>query len=312
MILSIDFGGTRTRAALFAFEADGLTLLDRQETPSQVQDRQDVVIGRILALAKRVAGGASLKAIGVSAPGPLNPASGTIFHARTLPGWANVPLAAQISTAFDGTPTFVQNDANLAALAEYERGAGRGCDPMIYMTLSTGIGGGLVIGGRLFGGWSGLASEPGHQLITLPGGGLVRLEDVSSGTGLGAMARLRLSTTDQASVLRALDAAAVDGRAVGQAAEAGDPLALSVVEQAGEYLGIGICNLLHVISPQAVVIGGSVAQLGDLLLRRTRQIIETYILDRRFLPPDLIRPAQLGDDVCLIGAAYYALRAQDR
>ncbi|MBK8025817.1 MAG: ROK family protein [Chloroflexi bacterium] len=306
MILSIDFGGTRTRAALFKRRDDGLTMVARQEILSNVAEPQADVIARIIALAKRVVAVRPLSAIGISAPGPLDPHTGIIYHARTLPGWQNVPLASNISAALGNVPAFMHNDANLAALAEYARGAAEGCDPVVYLTISTGIGGGLVIGGRLYSGWSGLAAEPGHQLVALPTGELVRLEDVASGTGLGALARSTLQQSDKASTLREMPLGQVDGRAVGTAAQRGDPFAVSVVEQAGRYLGIGLVNLMHVISPQAIVLGGSVSLLGDLLLAPARAVIDEYILDRRFLPPDLIRPARLGDDVCLIGAAYYA------
>src|SRR5690606_16911614 len=115
------------------------------------------------------------------------------------------------------------------------------------------------------------------------------------------LARAGLQQAGKASTLREMPLEQVDGRAVGTAAQRGDPFAVSIVEQAGRYLGIGLVNLMHVISPQAIVLGGSVSLLGDLLLAPARAVIDAYILDRRFLPPDMIRPARLGDDVCLIG-----------
>lgn len=308
MILGIDFGGTRTRAGLFARTEDGLTLLARDEIASQVAEPQPVVIDRLIALARRVAGDQPIEGIGMAAPGPLNPQRGLIHHAHTLPGWRDVPLAGLVSAAFGGVATVMHNDANLAALAEYERGAGIGCNPLIYLTISTGIGGGVIMDGRLFGGFSGLASEPGHQLVPAPGGGLTRLEALASGTGIGRLAQYRLHTTDQPSTLRDHTRADVDGRRVGMAALAGDALARSVIDEAGTALGIGLVNLLHLFSPQAIVIGGSAAQLGDLLLKPARAVIADHLLDPLFLPHDLIRAAALGDDVCLIGAAYYALR----
>ncbi|MGQ9907260.1 MAG: ROK family protein [Candidatus Flexifilum sp.] len=309
MILSIDFGGTRTRAGVFAPDADGdLRLINRLEIPSQVSDPPDRVIQRMIDLARAVSQGSTVRAIGISAPGPLDPRAGVIYHARTLPGWSDVPLSERVSAAFDHAPTVMHNDANLAALAEYERGAARGCDPVIYLTISTGIGGGVVIGGHLFSGWSGLAAEPGHQLIPLPDGDIARLEDVASGTGIGALARAALRTTDHPSSLRDRPIETIDGKAVGEAAVRGDPFARQIVERAGRYLGIGLVNLVHILSPEAIVIGGSAAQLGDLLLEPARAVIAQYVLDPRFVPQDLIRQARLGDDVCLIGAAYYALR----
>lgn len=307
MILGIDFGGTRTRAGLFSMESDGLRLIHRRETPSHVEEPVNAVIARIIDLARQTIGTAQLSAIGIAAPGPLDPVSGVIHHARTLPGWSAVPLAALIGRAFGGVPCVLHNDANLAALAEYERGAGQGCNPLVYLTISTGIGGGVVIDGRLFGGWSGLAAEPGHQIVPLADGRLVRLEDVASGTGIALQARERLAAGG-VSALAQLPPDALTGAAVAAAAIAGDALAASVIDRAGAALGVGLVNLLHLFSPQAIVIGGSVAQLGDRLFDPARRVIDAYLLDAQFLPPDLIRPAQLGDDVCLIGAAWYAYR----
>lgn len=304
-ILAVDFGGTRTRAGLFEHSEGDLRLIRREETLSRVDEPQSVVIERIIGVAHAVTQGADVHAVGISAPGPLDPFAGVIHHARTLPNWHNVPLAAILSETFRA-PAHMQNDGNLAALAEYHRGAGQGCDPLVYLTLSTGIGGGVVIGGRLFSGWSGLASEPGHQLVPLDAVRLARLEDVASGTAIGQRARTRLTENNVPSLLRA--APTVDGKAVGEAAAAGDAFALEIVREAGRALGIGLANLLHILSPRAVVVGGSVAQLGNLLFEPAMRVVREFILDPRFVPDDLLRPAALGDDVCLYGAAYYALR----
>jgi glucokinase len=301
-ILAIDFGGTRTRTGWFDAE---LNLLRRTETPSLVKQSAQQVIERIIHTAREVVpAGQVPRVIGVAAPGPLDPQRGVIHHALTLPGWNDVPLAQLISQAFGDAPTYIQNDANLAALAEFHFGAGQGCDPLLYLTLSTGIGGGAVIGGKLFAGWNGLAIEPGHQRFTLPSGAVVRLEEVASGTGIGHWARERLSQSDADSVLRHLPV--VDGQAVGRAAQAGDPLALSIIQEAGRWLGLGLVNLLHLFNPRAIVLGGSVATLGELLLEPARQTIREHILHPDFWRDDVLRLAALGDDVCLFGAASYA------
>ncbi|MBC8171834.1 MAG: ROK family protein [Anaerolineae bacterium] len=302
-ILAIDFGGTRLRTGWF--EGADLDLIQRTETRTRVEDGQTAVIERIIATAQAVIPqDAIIEAIGIAAPGPLDAAADVIQHAKTLPGWHHVPLAQIVSEAFGGVPSFMQNDANLAAVAEYHRGAGRGCDPMIYLTLSTGIGGGAIIRGDLFTGSAGLAIEPGHQMFRLPDGQVKRLEELASGTAIGKRAQALLQTTDEPSILRTYPE--VDGRVVGQAAQAGDPLALQIVSEAGEWLGLGLVNLLHLFNPQAVVVGGSVAGLGDLLFTPARAMIQAHVLDNAFIVPDLIRPAALGEDVCLIGAAWYA------
>ncbi|MBC6934690.1 MAG: ROK family protein [Chloroflexi bacterium] len=298
-ILSIDFGGTRTRAAWFSDELD---MLARDEAPTPI-GLPPAVVARVIEIARRVVPpGQKPAAVGVCAPGP-QAGTGLILHAPTLPGWDRVPLAQMVAEAFD-TPVFMENDANLAALAEYHLGAARGANPALYLTVSTGIGGGAIINGALFTGWRGLAIEPGHIKFPLPDGRIRSLEDLASGTAIGRRAKERLAEGDQPSALRNCDV--VDGRTVGLAAAQGDALALEVVAEAGRWLGLGLVCLMHLFNPQTIVIGGSVASLGDLIFDPARQMIAAYLTDPAFNDPDLIHTARLGDDVCLIGAAFYA------
>ena len=300
--LAIDFGGTRSRAALFDRE---MRLIRRAETLSRVEDGPDIVLERLINLGRSLVHAEDeLVSIGIAAPGPLDTAAGLIIKAETLPGWSNVPLAATVSQAFDGASVYVENDANLGAIAEYQLGAGQGADPMIYLTISTGIGGGAIIGGELFTGAGGHAIEPGHMRLTLPDGDIRRWEELASGTALGELARQRLVIGAQPSVLRATEL--VDGKAVGEAALAGDEFALDCLRQTGVWLGLGLVNLLHLFNPAAVVLGGSVMHLGDLILEPARLVIEEHALFAGFVPQDLLRPAQFGDDVCLVGAALHA------
>ena len=300
--LAFDFGGTRSRAALFD---EGLNLLRRAETLSAVGDGPDIVLERLVALGKSlVRPRTEIATIGIAAPGPLDTAAGVILKAKTLPGWANVPIAKALSRAFGGVPTYVENDGNLGALAEYHLGAGRGADPMIYLTISTGLGGGAVINGELFTGSSALAIEPGHMRLTLPDGSVRRLEELVSGTALGVQAEVRLRMGCQPSTLRECDH--IDGQAVGEAALAGDALALDVVTEAGRWLGLGLVNLLHLFNPAAIVLGGSVMKLGDLILDPARAVIREHILHSDFFPGDLLRHAAFNEDMCLVGAALHS------
>lgn len=300
--LAIDFGGTRTRAAWFN---NDLVLMRREETPSLVNQPGDVVIRRILDTARLVIPKGELpEAIGIAAPGPLDPANGVIYHAHTLPGWKDVPLVNFLKLAFDRAPAFMQNDGNLAALAEYHLGAGQGTDPMVYLTISTGIGGGAVVGGKLFTGGTGMAIEPGHLRFTKTDGTICRLEELASGTGLAACARERLEKSDRPSTLRT--AREITGQLVGEAAEAGDSLAAEVVTEAGQWLGLGLTNIVHLLNPQAVVLGGSVTRLGQRLLEPALDVLRREVLHPHFVPENLLRLAALGDDVCLVGAALWA------
>jgi glucokinase len=304
-ILAFDFGGTRTRAAWYTAESGQHPVQHaRDEQLTLSSDAQARLIERLIALGRRVIpDGRTPDAVGIAAPGPADNARGVIYHSYALPGWENVPLGDMLRDAF-GAPVYMENDGSMGALAEGLAGAGRDANPMIYMTISTGIGGGVLIDKKLFTGWSGLASEPGHIVVTAPDGTPTRLEAVASGTALGERARVLLATTDTPSGLRA--AAFVDGAAVGAAAAHGDPLALEIVTRAGTILGYGFVSLLHLFSPEAIVLGGSAVKLGELLLAPARAAIEQHVLDARYLPPFLLRPAQFGEDVCLFGAALYA------
>ena len=301
--LAIDFGGTRSRAALFD---DELRMLRRSESLSKVEDGMDAGLKRLISLGKSlIEPDTKLASIGIAAPGPLDADKGTIIRAYTLPGWSQVPIVETIGRAFGGIPTALQNDGSLGALAEYHLGAGQGADPMIYLTISTGLGGGAIINGQLFTGWRSHAIEPGHMRLGLPDGSHRRLEELVSGTALGDWARHRLRSSDSVSSLR--DLPHVDGRVVGEAALTGDALALEVVTQAGRWLGLGLVNLLHLFNPAAIVIGGSAGKLGNLLLDPARAIIREHILHDDFYYDGLIRPATYSEEVCLIGAALHAM-----
>jgi glucokinase len=305
MILAIDFGGTRTRAA--TYDAD-LHLLHRAEMPTRPVEGAEVVLPRLIDLARSVIpAGASLEAVGVSA-GCARAYTGMIDNAPTLPGWVQVPLAARLIEAF-GLPVRMENDANLAALAEVHLGAAQGCDPAIYLTLSTGVGGGVVIGGQLFTGWRGVAFEPGHLIVDMLDGGYATLEGRVSGPALAGAARDLLNRSADPSPLRALGE--LDGKAVAEAARLGDPLAVEVVEAAGRALGVGLVNVVHLFNPQCVVLGGSVASLGDLLLRPARAVLTERLIDPLFHAPDLLRVGALGDDGVLLGAALLAKHREE-
>ena len=302
--LAIDFGGTRSRAALLD---DDLRMIRRAETLSHVEDGPDLTLNRLVALGKSLLNADCHPAsIGIAAPGPLDTSTGVIIKAETLPGWSHVPIAATVSRAFENSPAFVENDGNLGAMTEYHLGAGRGANPMIYLTISTGIGGGVMINGELFTGSNSLAIEPGHMRMTTTDGGVRRWEELASGTALGEWAMRHLRVTDADSILR--EQAQIDGKAVADAARAGDELALKVVRQAGEWLGLGLVNLLHLFNPEAIVLGGSVTKLGDLILEPAREVMREQILFEAFFPDDLLRAAKFSEDMCLIGAVLHSKR----
>ncbi|MEM6284811.1 MAG: ROK family protein [Chloroflexota bacterium] len=301
--LAIDFGVTHTRVAWFD---DHMMITDRAETLSTVSESVDRVIQRMVDLAITVMPPDAVPdGIGIAAPGPLDPANGMILHAKTLPGWRDVPLAARVSYALGGAPTFMHNAASLAALAESYLGAAKNADPVLYLSLSTDIGGGAVIGGALFTGWRGMAVEPGQMRFRLKDGRICSLNEVASGTALGRIATERLTSNQRRKTsLRGLDT--IDGQAVGEAALAGDKFAKQVVDEAAEWLALGILNMVHLFNPEAIVLGGSVMLLGELILEPVRAILQREALSPLFNDPSLLRASALGEDVCLYGAAHYA------
>ncbi len=300
-ILGIDLGGTRIRAGWFTPE---LELLAREETLALVEQPVENVIGRMLDLIDKVVpSGVQVDAVGISAPSP-QAYTGYIRNAAAMPQWHDVPLAQIVSEALGNIPVYMENDGNLAALAEYHMGAARGASPAVYLTISTGIGGGVVLDGRLFTGHSGLAFEPGHVKYPGPDGAVYSLENFASGTAIARSASRRLAENNEPSLLR--NSPFVTGKEVGEAARQGDSVALKVIEEAGWWLGLGLVNVLLMYNPQVIVMGGSVSNLGNLIFDPARKAIQQYIIDPAYYHDAILQPALLGDDVCLIGAASYA------
>ncbi len=310
-IIAVDLGGTQIRAALCS--PDG-QIFRRVAKLTLAQEGQEAVIERIgRAISEAMEGAATgeMAGIGIGAPGPLNPTTGILLRAPNLPGWFNVPLRTLISERF-GRPTFLGNDANLAGLAEATYGAARGISDVIYLTISTGIGSGIITGGKMLLGSHGLAAEAGHIIVQPDGllcgcGGHGCLETVAAGPAIArdVVARIEAGKKSKVSKLVGGDLKKVDARVVSEAAQAGDKVAINAFHRAGEYLGLGIVSLLHLFNPRMIVLGGSVTKAGALLFDPMQKIIE-----KRAQPPYLeglsIAQAALGDDVGLLGAAALA------
>lgn len=301
-IIGVDLGGSRIRAARLD---QNLNILERRETATLAEEGPGRVIGRITDMIRAVLphDGTRVTGIGVSSPGPLNPFTGVVLFPPNLPGWHEVPLAQIIHDAF-GVPTLIGNDANVAVLAEVTRGAAQGCRHAIYITLSTGIGGGVLIDGRLLLGKEGFGAEIGHMVL-LVDGRPSSLEKEACGPALARQARVRIAR-GEASMIESMvdgDLARIDSRIIGQAAQQGDALALAIVRRAGWVIGLGMVTLLHLFNPEIIVFGGSVSNIGDLLFDPVRQSIQENVLDAGYLNGLRIETAALGDNVSIIGAA---------
>ena len=316
-IVAVDLGGTQIRTALC--QEDG-TIIKRVSDLTRAAEGLDAVLGRLIGAIHAVLPDCveEVEAIGVTAPGPLDPWTGIVFSAGNLPGWKNVPLKDILEREFS-VPVYAGNDANLAALAEQRFGAGQGVRDLVYITVSTGIGGGIIVDGKMLLGSRGLAAEVGHQILLPDGprctcGSKGCLEAVSSGPAIAAYARERI-TAGEASVLTAMvngDLQRITARTVNEAAQAGDALAQQAFHRAGFHLGLGIVSLMHVLNPAMFILGGSVAlHSGDLLWKPMRKAIRERAMSPLYWEHTPVVPAALGDDVGLLGALALVLAERD-
>jgi glucokinase len=301
LAIAIDLGGTQIRAAL----VDELGhVLRRTALTTAAKAGPEVVIEQISECAAQVRAGVARKdlaGVGICAPGPLDAEEGIVLSIPTLVGFVDLPLARILETSI-GLPVRLQNDAMAAALGEWRFGAARGHRNVVYVTVSTGIGGGVIADGHLLHGRRGMAGHVGHMTIVRDGercacGNRGCFEAYASGTAFAKRARLRAGS--EASTLSAADP--IDGRAVFEAASRGDALAASLVAEEADLLGIGIASLLHLYSPDIVVIGGGIANGFDLLAPGISARIASAAMPP-FRDTPVVR-ASLGDNSGLIGAA---------
>ncbi len=313
-LIAVDLGGTQIRAARYL--AGGMQEL-RVAIPTGAEDGPEAVLQRIRSAIQQVwPENERVAAIGIGAPGPVDYKRGVVRFAPNISGFVDVALRDRLVEAFD-VPVFVGNDADVAALGEHRFGAGQGVSSMIYLTISTGIGGGIIIDNKLFTGGNGMGGEIGHMVMDVHGvrcgcGNRGCLETLASGTAIARMARERLEA-GASSMLRDMvggDLTRITAKEVSQAAQQGDALSLELFELAGTYLGAAIVSLMYVINPGLFVFGGSVTQAGELLFAPMRREIE----DRApavYRETLRIAPAALGADVGLWGALALALSELD-
>ncbi len=310
LVVAIDLGGTNIRTALCNTHGQILTRIKQSTRP---EEGRDAVINRMIVSVREVLPKTGrVRAVAVASPGPLNPRTGIVMVAPNL-YWRDVPLQ-QIMQDDLGLPVKLGNDANLAALGEQRYGAGAGYSDMAYVTVSTGIGCGVILNNQLVVGARGLATELGHHCINFTGAPIASgvpggFEGYCAGPGIAKRAQAKLAEGGP-SLLREMvagDTSKVGAKEVGQAAQQGDVLALTLIQETGYILGMGFVNLLHLFDVEAIVVGGSVALMGDVLFNPVRETIQKFAMppyrDRQLLM------AALGDDSGLLGAA--ALAAQE-
>ncbi len=313
-VLAIDLGGTKIITAIISNKGQ---MIAREYCLTLAGEGPQSVINRVLSAIDRLL---SLKNIDSSKPGSISlAAAGAIDYERglvtlspNLPGWNDIPLRDIVREKY-GVNTFLLNDASAATLGEHRFGAGKGVNNLIYLAVGTGIGGGIIINGRLYSGLCGSAGEVGHMTIDVNGpkcncGNIGCLETLVSGTAVAKEAIRRINQGERSSLTEIVEGKIenITAEEVSLAAQGGDSLALELISKAATYLGVGMVNLVNIFNPEMAIIGGGMAKMGDLLLNPVRQVVRerAFSLSARAVR---IVPAQLGDDAGVLGAAIFAL-----
>lgn len=311
-VLAVDLGGTKIVAAAVAPSGK---LLSRAYCLTLADKGPNAVIDRLISVACSAVDRAKLKTadldgVAIAAAGILDTTKGIVTTSPNLPRWRNVHLQAIVFERMN-LATYLVNDASAAALGEHRFGVGKGLDNLVYLTVSTGIGGGIIMDGRLYEGTDGCAGELGHMIIEANGpkcncGNYGCLEVLASGTAMAREAMSRIKNGEASAIVQLVGGVLdnVTAETVARAARRGDALACQVVTQSATYLGIGLANLVNIFNPQMIVIGGGVSRIGGMMLRPARKVMKDMAFK---LPAHTARivKSRLGYDAGILGAAAY-------
>jgi glucokinase len=304
LYLTVDLGGTQARVAI---SNDELELSGRLEEPTDHSRGPESVVAQLARLCMQSCRNAGISVAEIelaviASPGPLDTRAGIVFDPPNLPGWNEVPLGGMMEAEL-GVPTVIVNDANAAALGEFFFGAGRGTRNLVYLTISTGIGGGVVVNRALLDGTTGSGGELGHMTIDRDGplcpcGNIGCLEVLGSGRAIAhRYAEMRRAETGDPPDHRPATA-----RDIAERAAAGDRIARDVFDDAVRAVGTGVVNCVNIFNPDIVVLGGGITNIGERLFSPVREMVARYALPRPRASVRVVR-AELGADVGLIGAA---------
>jgi glucokinase len=309
LVAGVDLGGTK----ILTLVVDGsMHEVARDQRPSEGHEGgPDVVIQHMADSVKAASVGRSIEVVGISTAGPVDLVRGVVTEPPNLRGWQDVALAKRLEEA-TGIPCVMQHDGKCGAIAEYRLGVGRGTQHMIYVTLGTGVGGGIILDGKIYIGASGGAGEIGHMVVE-PQGRLCNcgrrgcLEAMCAGYYLGLDAQDIIKTEPEGILAEIVAKAGTppDAKLLSDAAEAGDESADAAIRRAGAYLGAGLTNLVNVFNPQLIVLGGSLINLGLRYLEPAlavpkRDAFKQHYGDVR------IEIASLGEEAPAMGAALLA------
>lgn len=308
LVYGVDIGGTNTK--LGVVDSGGGILMEGL-IPTRAEEGPGSVAGRINEwFVSRMGESADISEAGVGCAGLLDGGKGFLYSSPNLPGWNNIELGRILSEKL-GVRVILDNDVNCAAYGEFRLGAGRGLKDFMCVTLGTGVGGGIIIEGRLHRGFSGQAGEIGHMVIEMEGelcrcGKRGCLEAYIGSSAIVKRTRKMLER-EPGNSLTGKNALTVKDIAV--AAEDGNEIAIEALEKTGWYLGIGLVNAVHLINPEVIAVGGGVSGAGDLILKPAREVFAENVMNDIFLNVSIV-PAQLGNKASFLGAAMLAFDGQ--
>lgn len=307
-VIGVDLGGTKISTAISTIEGN---ILANVVLPTKAEEGEVAVLGRIIQSIDEVIVGSStsideIEAIGIGSPGPLDAKKGIIITTPNLP-FKNYNLVQPLKEKYN-IPVYLDNDANAAAIGEYMFGAGKGKNSIVYFTVSTGVGGGAVLDGKVYRGHTSNALEIGHTTVDPNGprcncGNLGCLEAMSSGTAIAKKGKEAVSTNVETS-LKKHDT--VTSYEVFKEAEAGDEVAKDIIDNALTYLGIGVANAISTFDPEMIIIGGGVSKAGDIVFDTVKKVVNKRCFKSMAESCEIV-PAGLGSDAGVVGAVALAI-----
>ncbi|WP_195619822.1 ROK family protein [Clostridium paraputrificum] len=307
-VIGVDLGGTKISTAISTIEGN---ILANVVLPTKAEEGEVAVLGRIIQSIDEVIVGSStsideVEAIGIGSPGPLDAKKGIIITTPNLP-FKDYNLVQPLKEKYN-IPVYLDNDANAAAIGEYMFGAGKGKESIIYFTVSTGVGGGAVLDGKVYRGHTSNALEIGHTTVDPNGprcncGNLGCLEAMSSGTAIAKKGKEAVSTNVETS-LKKYDT--ITSYEVFKEAEAGDEVAKDIIDNALTYLGIGVANAIATFDPEMIIIGGGVSKAGDIVFDTVKRVVNKRCFKSMAESCEIV-PAGLGSDAGVVGAVALAI-----
>lgn len=307
-VIGVDLGGTKISTAISTIDGE---ILKQTVVATKAEEGEEAVLERIIGTISEVLVGADIskdevEAIGIGSPGPLDAKKGVIITTPNLP-FKNYNVVQPIKDKF-GIPVYLDNDANVAAIGEYMFGAGKGTKNIVYFTVSTGVGGGAVLNGQAYRGNTSNALEIGHMTVDANGprcncGNIGCLEAIASGTAIGKKGMEAAQTKVETS-LKNYDN--ITSYEVFVEAKKGDAVAKEIVDNAMNYLGIGVANAISIFDPEMVIIGGGVSKVGDILFDTVRSVVNKRCF-KSMADACKIVPAGLGTDAGVVGAVALAI-----